>query len=70
MLKSYRVEGMTCCGCAGAVEKALKEALPGATIDVNVAVNEITIDPASDDDLIKRVVEDAGFDYGGPLPEG
>ncbi len=67
MLKTYKVEGMTCCGCASAVEKALQEALPGATIDVNVAVNEVTIEPAGDDDLVKNVVEDAGFDYGGPL---
>ena len=67
MLKTYRVEGMTCCGCSSAVEKALKEALPGATIDVNVAANEVTIDPSDDDDLVKNVVEDAGFDYGGPL---
>jgi len=67
MLKTYRVEGMTCCGCSSAVEKALKEALPGATIDVNVAANEVSIDPSNDDDLVKNVVEDAGFDYGGPL---
>jgi len=67
MLKTYRVEGMTCCGCSSAVEKALKEAIPGATIDVNVAANEVTIDPPCDDDLVKKTVEDAGFDYGGPL---
>ncbi len=67
MLKTYRVEGMTCCGCSSAVEKALKEALPGATIDVNVAVNEVSIEPSNDDELVKAVIEDAGFDYGGPL---
>jgi len=67
MLKTYRVEGMTCCGCSSAVEKALKDALPGATIDVNVAASEVTVEPSNDDDLIKNIIEDAGFDYGGPL---
>ncbi|MCF6354421.1 MAG: heavy-metal-associated domain-containing protein [Candidatus Polarisedimenticolaceae bacterium] len=67
MLKTYKVEGMTCCGCSSAVAKALQEALPGATIDVNVAVSEVTIEPACDDDLVKNVIEEAGFDYGGPL---
>ncbi len=67
MLKTYQVEGMTCCGCSSAVEKALKEALPGATIDVNVAANEVSIEPSHDDELVKTVIEEAGFDYGGPL---
>ena len=63
--KTYKVEGMTCCGCAGSVEKAIKDAAPGAGVAVNVSANEVAVDGIDDDELVKKAVEDAGFDYRG-----
>ena len=67
MQKTYIVEGMVCCGCAGAVEKAIKGIAPEVTVEVNVAANEVVVGGVDDDELVKAVVEDAGFAYGGPL---
>ncbi|HEC15496.1 MAG TPA: copper chaperone [Sedimenticola sp.] len=66
MLKTYKVEGMTCGGCAEAVENAIRAVLPGASVKVNVAAGEVVVDGVDDDERIRTVVEEAGFDYGGP----
>jgi copper chaperone len=65
MQKTYRVEGMTCGGCANSVEQAIRTAAPEAIVEVNVASGEVTVKGIDDDELIKAAVEDAGFDFGG-----
>ena len=65
MKKSYKVEGMTCGGCASSIEKAIKDAAPSAEVAIDVAAKEVVVDGVDDDELIKTVVEDAGFDYCG-----
>ncbi len=65
MHKRYKVEGMTCGGCAGAIEKAIKEAAPGAVVEVSVEAKEVSVEGVDNDELIKTAVEDAGFDYRG-----
>jgi copper chaperone len=65
MQKIYRVEGMTCCGCASAVEQAIKNAAPGAEVKANSVADEVTVTGVDDDALVQTAVEDAGFDFGG-----
>lgn len=68
MAKTYNVLGMTCQGCANAVSNAIKEAVPGATIDVNLESNAVTVESAAgaeDDCIVKKAVEMAGFEYAG-----
>jgi copper chaperone len=65
MQKTYRVEGMTCCGCANSIEQAIKTVAPDAMVEVDVAASEVTVKGIDDDELIKAAVEDAGFDFGG-----
>lgn len=65
MKKRYKVAGMTCCGCANAVEQAIKAAVPGAEVEVDVATGEVTIEGMDDDQQVETIVEDAGFAYGG-----
>ncbi len=71
MAKTYNVLGMTCQGCANAVSNAIKKAVPDATIDVNLEGNAVTVESAGgaggaeDDSIVKKAVEDAGFEYAG-----
>lgn len=65
MQKIYRVEGMTCCGCANSVEQAIKAVAPNAEVKANSVAAEVVVSGIDDDALVKTAVEDAGFDFGG-----
>lgn len=64
MAKSYLVQGMTCGGCARSVENAIKAAVPGASVAVDLPSGKVTVDPA-DDAKVQQAVDDAGFTFGG-----
>ncbi len=64
MAKTYKVTGMTCGGCAGSVERAIKAAAPGATVKIDLATASVTVDGASDEQ-VKTAVDEAGFGYEG-----
>ncbi|VVS90945.1 heavy metal translocating P-type ATPase [Desulfoluna spongiiphila] len=61
---SFRIEGMSCANCAGAVEKALKKA-PGVTgVSVNFSMEKgfVTFDRTQiDEEGVLRVIEAAGY---------
>lgn len=67
MEKTYWVEGMTCGGCAQAVEKAINSITPAATVKVDIENKRVTVRGIDDDALVAQAVEEAGFDYGGLL---
>ena len=56
---------MTCCGCANAVEQAIKVAVPDAVVTVDVATGEVTIEGMDDEAQVRAIIEDAGFTYEG-----
>ena len=69
MPKTYRVEGMTCGGCANSVTKAIQAVAETATVEVNLEQKTVMVDVdgVEDDDTIGRAVTDAGFEFGGPV---
>jgi copper chaperone len=66
MKRSYRVEGMTCSGCANAVTRALAR-LDASGVEVDLAKGEVTLEGELDDAAVARAVAAAGFTYAGPL---
>lgn len=65
MEATYKVEGMTCGGCVGSVERALKAALPENRVTVSLDEGEVSIDGQHEAAAVQSAVEDAGFDFGG-----
>jgi copper chaperone len=65
MSQSYRVDGMTCGGCAASVTKAIQAVEPAAEVEVDLDKKTVTVRGLDDDDAIAGAVEDAGFDFGG-----
>jgi copper chaperone len=65
MTKTYRVEGMTCGGCANAVKRALTR-LDARSVEVDLAGGRVTVEGELDDAAVARAVEAAGFTYAGP----
>ena len=64
MATVHKVEGMSCGGCVASVEKAIKAAAPGASVDVKLEGGLVTVDGV-DDAVVRKAVEDAGFTYAG-----
>ncbi len=65
MTNRYRVDGMSCGGCASSVEKAIKGVAPGAAVEVDLEKGLVSVDGVDDDRLIKQAIESAGFIYVG-----
>lgn len=63
MTTTYRVDGMTCGGCARSVTGAINRVSPQSTVTVDLPNGRVTIDGNADDATIKAAVESAGFDF-------
>lgn len=64
MKTTYKIEGMTCGGCVRAVTNALQTA-SATDVDVNLEAGTASVD-GLDEETVKKVIEDAGFDFAGP----
>ena len=61
---TYKVNGMTCGGCAKSVSFAIESAAPGATVNVDLGAKTVLVKGA-DMAAVKQAVEDAGFEFVG-----
>lgn len=67
MSTTYKVEGMTCEGCATAVANAIRAAAPDSTVAVDLPGGRVTVDGATAT-MIRGAVERAGFTFAGIVP--
>lgn len=65
MEKTYIVEGMSCNGCASAVENAIKDYYPTATVRIDLQTQRVTVKGMGDDAEVQKAVENAGYTYRG-----
>jgi copper chaperone len=66
MSKTYRVEGMTCEGCARSVTRAIQRRVPGTAVAVDLAAGRVTVTgAAADGAAVAAAVNDAGFTFAG-----
>jgi len=66
MADAYKVDGMTCGGCARSVSNAITKAAPDAAVTVDLATGTVLVDGDIPPELVQQAVEAAGFDFGGP----
>jgi copper chaperone len=69
MAMTFKVEGMTCDGCARAVAQAIRKAVPGAEVTVERLSGRVTVEGTPREDDVGRAVRTAGFDYRGVIAE-
>ena len=62
---TYRVDGMTCEGCARAVTIAVRKQVPDAFVEVDVLAGFVRVDAEASADAVRRAVERAGFTWRG-----
>lgn len=65
MADAYKVDGMTCGGCARSVSNAITKAAPDAAVTVDLATGTVLVDGGVPADVVRQAVEAAGFDFGG-----
>lgn len=65
MAEKYKVDGMTCSGCARSVTNAITKAAPNAEVSVDLTAGVVTVDGGVPSDMVKKAVEAAGFDFAG-----
>ncbi len=65
MSQTYLVNGMTCEGCVRAVTNAIARALPGTTVEVDLASGRVSVANGAEEGAIVRAVGDAVFEFGG-----
>ncbi|MBI4951237.1 MAG: heavy-metal-associated domain-containing protein [Myxococcales bacterium] len=63
MEATFKVEGMTCGGCAASVTKALEKL--GLRAEVSLGAHTAKVSGAVDEEQIRQAIEAAGFDFGG-----
>ncbi len=64
-MSTYRVDGMTCQGCANAVTNAIKTSAPKAAVKVDLAAKTVAVDDAVAAETVRAAVQGAGFTYVG-----
>lgn len=65
METTYKVEGMTCGGCAASVTKAIQRLSPALEVEVKLEGGRVTVKGEHDEAQVKQAVEEAGFDFAG-----
>ncbi|KAA0575322.1 heavy metal-associated domain-containing protein [Azospirillum sp. Sh1] len=65
MADAYKVDGMTCGGCARSVSNAITKAAPDAAVTVDLATGTVLVDGDVPADVVRQAVEATGFDFAG-----
>ena len=66
MADIYKVDGMTCGGCARSVTNAITKQAPDATVTVDLGAGTVAVEGGVPAATVKKAVEGAGFDFAGP----
>ena len=65
MSATYKVDGMTCGGCAASVTKAIVRVAPNAKVEVKLEGGKVQVEGEHDEQAVREAVEAAGFDFRG-----
>ena len=59
---SFRVEGMSCDHCRGAVTAAIRRVAPGAPVEVDLDSGRVTVTATADRAAIAAAIRSAGYE--------
>lgn len=64
MTERYKVDGMTCGGCAKSMTNAITRLAPDAMVEIDVKTGTVSVSGASEAQ-VRAASEAAGFDFAG-----
>jgi copper chaperone len=56
-----KVEDMSCGHCASTITRAIEAAMPGASVDVDLASKIVSVHGADDHAWLQRIIAEAGY---------
>jgi len=59
---SFRVEGMSCDHCRGAVTAAIRKVVPGAPVEIDLETGRVTVAASADRAAIAAAIRSAGYE--------
>ena len=59
---TFKVQGMTCGGCARAVTNAVQQADPAAAVAVDLGAKTVAVTSSASSDRLQRAIEEAGYE--------
>ena len=59
---TFKVQGMTCGGCARAVTNAVQQVDPAASVEVNVGAKTVSVTSTASSDRLQGAIEEAGYE--------
>lgn len=62
MAYTFKVPDMSCAHCEGAITQAVAQALPAASVRVDLANRQVTVDNAPAAGPVQAAIVDAGYD--------
>jgi copper chaperone len=57
----FEVNDMTCGHCVGVITKALDQAVPGATVEIDLPAHRVRVSGSVDAQVVENVIRDAGY---------
>jgi len=67
MVETYRVDGMTCQGCARSVTGAITRLAPDAKVTVDLPARTVMVEGTVGAETVRKAVEAAGFEFQGAV---
>ncbi|WP_233234778.1 heavy-metal-associated domain-containing protein [Bordetella sp. LUAb4] len=61
MTLQYQVPDMTCGHCVKTITGAVTAAVPGATVEADVASHRVTVSGTNDHTAVEAAIRDAGY---------
>lgn len=61
-MQRFKIEDMTCGHCASTVEKAIKSVDPQATVKIDLATKEVSVETAAASAPIAEALKTAGYE--------
>lgn len=58
----FNVPDMTCGHCVSTITKAVQQAVPGASVTTDLPAQRVTVDGASDIEVVRQAIVDAGYE--------
>lgn len=60
-MMQFKVEGMSCNHCVGAITRAVQQVDPGATVSADIAGQSVSVESQADAQAVRSAIESAGY---------
>ncbi|TWG88098.1 copper chaperone [Cupriavidus gilardii J11] len=60
-MMQFKVEGMSCNHCVGAITRAVQQVDPAATVSADIGAQSVSVESRADTQAVRSAIEAAGY---------